>query len=59
MVFITANQNNLHQSKSNYNVRYGVAMIDAMVYGSYAALVAEIADRIRFLKHFVILGNVE
>ena len=26
---------------------------------SYAALVAEIDDRIRFSKHFVILGNVE
>ena len=27
--------------------------------GRYAALVAEIDDRIRFSKHFVILGNVE
>ena len=27
--------------------------------GSYAALVAEIDDRIRFSKHFVILGDVE
>ena len=27
--------------------------------GRYAALVAEIDDRMRFSKHFVILGNVE
>jgi len=27
--------------------------------GSYAALVAEIADRIRFSKHFVILGDIQ
>ena len=27
--------------------------------GSYAALVAEMDDRIRFSKHFVILGNVQ
>ena len=27
--------------------------------GRYAALVAEIDDRIHFSKHFVILGNVE
>ena len=27
--------------------------------GSYAALVAEIDDRVRFSKHFVILGNVQ
>ena len=34
-------------------------LISVMACGLYAALVAEIDDRIRFSKHFVILGDVE